>query len=617
MSERNDSQSSVVCSTCGLAYTLPEDEVVGNLPHMLLCGHVFCTACLCSLEFGNIVVCPECKVESMLSEDGVEGLQVDSRIIGLIYTAKMNMRKNRNRPRHRKPTPPTPPPEESSEQESDSEKGLEDPLCQAAENLSQLECIHQTLVEGLQVQVKKEKARLVKEIDEVADSALSILRKRKSALLAELAHLEQYFLASRHVLGQVEERRKALRTAIQKAKQVQQHPSLGSYCELDKVLEILQAPVDVQSYDLSCLSLGSGLSCTLNMDGMVQSLKTCFRMTIGNPKALTGEEASSDTSSQLGTERKNWRGSVLHQERRPGRQAPDTVEPGAPEWQQESLGMGPATQAASTSYLSDSPNVIIEEIVEEAEPAPMAPPLPPQGKAAFGRPKRKGRKWAADGPPIRQGKVFQEWVLVTHVVNPSHFYIRRVSETRAGVLLSKKISGLCSGERGLFTASSVVETGSLLFVQWKESMWSRATVMEVFQRGRGESVSRCPVPELARLRVFFQDYGFSKDISLNVSEGVSVVDSLNQCVRRVDLAVQSEMARWPAQAVRCSLKDIVPADLVESWGWCAESQLEFQRVVGLRAGGGDAGAGVPAGAGGPEERAHGQMLVFGRTTWSS
>ncbi|XP_035264204.1 RING finger protein 17 isoform X1 [Anguilla anguilla] len=664
MSERNDSQSSVVCSTCGLAYTLPEDEVVGNLPHMLLCGHVFCTACLCSLEFGNIVVCPECKVESMLSEDGVEGLQVDSRIIGLIYTAKMNMRKNRNRPRHRKPTPPTPPPEESSEQESDSEKGLEDPLCQAAENLSQLECIHQTLVEGLQVQVKKEKARLVKEIDEVADSALSILRKRKSALLAELAHLEQYFLASRHVLGQVEERRKALRTAIQKAKQVQQHPSLGSYCELDKVLEILQAPVDVQSYDLSCLSLGSGLSCTLNMDGMVQSLKTCFRMTIGNPKALTGEEASSDTSSQLGTERKNWRGSVLHQERRPGRQAPDSVEPGAPEWQQESLGMGPATQAASTSYLSDSPNVIIEEIVEEAEPdsggldrchsdpecscglasqvagldahvtmilnvaevyqserpfsyrpasrrrsgrrrrptgpalpwaaprpgrsrcllplpAPMAPPLPPQGKAAFGRPKRKGRKWAADGPPIRQAKVFQEWVLVTHVVNPSHFYVRRVSETRAGVLLSKKISGLCSGERGLFTAGSVVETGSLLFVQWKESMWSRATVMEVFQRGRGESVSRCPVPELAKLRVFFQDYGFSKDISLNVSEGVSVVDSLNQCVRRVDLAVQSEMARWPAQAVRCSLKDIVPADLVK--GWCAESQLEFQRVVGSKA----------------------------------
>ncbi|XP_061092080.1 RING finger protein 17 isoform X2 [Conger conger] len=622
MSERNESQNSVVCGTCGLAYTLPEDEVVGNLPHMLLCGHVFCTSCLRSLEFGNIVVCPECKVESMLSEDGVEGLQVDSRIIGLIYTAKMNMRKNRDRPRHRKSTPPHLPPAEGPEQESDTEKGLEDALCQAAENLSQLESIHQTLVEGLQVQVKKEKARLAKEIEEVAEAALSILRKRKGVLQAELAHLEQYFLASRQLLGQVEERRKALHTAIQKTKQVQQHPSLGSYCELDKVLEILQAPVAVQSYDLSCLSLGSGLSCTLHTEGLGQSLKTYFKFTIGNPKVLTGEDVSTDAPSQLGTERKSWQGSIPPQDRRLGWQAPDTVEPGAPEWQQESLGMRSANQAASSCGLSDTPNVIIEEIIEEAEPerpfsyrpasrrrsvwrrrpaglalpramprrgrprnllpqpAFMGPPLPPRGKAVLGRPRRKGRRYPMDGPPMRLGKAFQEWVLVTHVVNPSHFYIRRVAETRAGVVLSKKISGLCSGERGLFTAANVLETGSLLFVKWKESMWCRVTVTEVFQRGRVEPVSRSPVLDLAKLRVYFQDYGFSKDISFN-DEGASVVDGLNQCVRRVDLAVQSEMARWPAQAIRCSLKDIVPADLNK--GWCTESQMEFQRVVGSKA----------------------------------
>ncbi|KAJ8352610.1 hypothetical protein SKAU_G00240860 [Synaphobranchus kaupii] len=620
MSERKESQSSVVCGTCGLAYTLPEDEVVGNLPHMLLCGHVFCTACLRALEFRNIVVCPECKMESALSEDGVEGLQVDSRIIGLIYTAKMNIRKNRDRPRHRKPASPTPPPVESPEQEPDVEKGLDDALCQAAENLSQLESIHQTLVEGLQVQVKKEKARLVKELDEVMEVAVNILRKRKGAVLAELAHPEQFFLASRQVLGQVEERRKDLHTAIQKAKQVRQHPSLGSYCELDKVLEMLQAPVDVQSYDLSCLSQGSGLSCFLHTDGLLQSLKTCLKMTVGNPRVLTGEEVSTDAPSQLGTERKSWRGSIPTQDWRAGRQAPSATEPGASEWQQGSLGVGPAARAASGSGLSDSPNVIIEEIMEEGEPerpfsyrpasrrrsgwrrrlsgpaqpraaprpgrpcivlplpAPTGPHLPHRGKAAAVRPKRRSRTWAGDAP--RQGKVFQEWVLVTFVVNPGHFYIRRVSETRAGVMLSRKISALCSGERGLFTACNVVETGSMLFVKWKESMWCRVTVVEMFQQGRGETVSRSPVAELAKLRVYFQDYGFSKDISLNDSEGVSGVDSLNGCARRVDRAVQSEMARWPAQAIRCSLKDIVPADLVK--GWCTESQLEFQRVVGSK-----------------------------------
>ncbi|KAJ8246735.1 hypothetical protein GJAV_G00254800 [Gymnothorax javanicus] len=583
MSERSETQSSVVCSTCGLAYTLPEDEVVGNLPHMLLCGHVFCTSCLHSLEFESVVACPECKVESMLSEDGVEGLQVDSRIIGLIYTAKMNMRRNRDRPRHRKVTPPSPPPEESQEQraESDAEKGLEEALCQAVDNLSQLENIHQTLVEGLQVQLKKEKARLVKEIEEVMDTAMGMLRRRKGALLAELSQLELYLLGSKRVLGQVEERRKALYTAMQKAKQVQQHPSLGSYCELDKVVETLQAPVDVQSYDLSCLSLGTGLSCTLHADGLVQSLKSCLKMTVGNPKVLTGEETSACSTSLTVSEKKSWRTSGLHQERRAPRLVPDTEDPGPAERNQESVGMRPTSQASSTSDFPDSPNVIIEEIIEDGELAvavPMGPPPPPRGKAVIGRPRRRGRR---DYHPISLGKVFQEWVLVTHVVNPGHFYIRRVAESRTGIMLTKKITALCSGERGLFTASTVVKTGSVLFVKVKEGLWHRVTVTEVIRTEQEEPVSSCSVSELAKLRVFFQDHGYSKDISVSHTEGVSLVENLNRCVRCVDRAVQCELARCPALAIRCSLKDIVPADLVK--GWCAESQQQFRRAVGSKA----------------------------------
>ncbi|KAJ8407108.1 hypothetical protein AAFF_G00287840 [Aldrovandia affinis] len=612
MSERNDSQNAVVCGTCGLAYTLPEDEVDGNLPHVLLCGHVFCTTCLRSLEFGKAIVCPECKVESVLSEDGVEGLQVDSRIIGLIYTAKMNMRKNRlsERPRNRRSRSPPLPANESPEQDSNvMDKALEDALSQAAENLSQVEDIHQTLVEGLQAQLKKEKARLVKEVEEMVDAAFSVLRRRKGALLAELSHLDQFFVASRLMVGQVEERKKALHTAIQMARQVQQHPSLGSYCELDKVLEVLQAPVDVQSYDLGCLSLGSGLSCTLQTDGLMQSLKTCLKMTIGSPRVLTGEEPGAAATPQ---------------DRRPGRHAPSATEPRSQDWEQECLGIDTAAQASAHCIFSDSPNVIIEEIVEEREPerpaftyhpassrrswrrrrptrpallqkappcpgwprvcvplpVPLAPPLAPKWRATIGRPRRRSRKFGMGCPPIRQGRVFQEWVLVTHVVNPNHFYIRRVSEKQAVTMLSSKIDVLCSGERGLFTASDVVETGSLMFVKQNQGVWCRVTVLEVFQRGQEEAVCRSPVPQLAKLRVFFQDYGFTKSIS-PTSEGVSVVDSLNLCVRRVDVAVQSEMARWRILAIRCSLKDIVPADPVK--GWCTEAQVEFQRVVGSKA----------------------------------
>uniref|UniRef100_A0A8C7CAS3 Ring finger protein 17 n=1 Tax=Oncorhynchus kisutch TaxID=8019 RepID=A0A8C7CAS3_ONCKI len=381
---RADNPNSVVCNICGIAYTLPEDEIVGNLPNVLLCSHIFCTTCLRSLEFNNVILCPECK--STLPEGGVEGLQVDSRIIGLIYTAKMNKMKS---------IPA---------------------VCLAL----------QTLVKGLMVQVKREKARLLMEIDEAMDRAFTILNRRKGALVAELTNMEQHFPSSRRELGRVEERMRALDTAMQKAKQVGQHPSLESYCDLEQLLETLQASVDVQSFDLKF---------------------------------------------------------ALNYNLKP--------------------------------YMCS---------------------------------------------------VFQEWVMVTHVVNPNHFYIRHVAEQRACILLSKKINSLCSGERGLFTASDILETGSTVFVKWKEGMWCRATLTELFQRGHLDPVRSCPVPELHRVRVYFQDYGFCKGIALD----------MNERLRRVDVAGQSEMSRWLPQAIK--FDDIVPADLVR--GWSAEAQDEFRRVVG-------------------------------------
>uniref|UniRef100_A0A673WF16 Ring finger protein 17 n=1 Tax=Salmo trutta TaxID=8032 RepID=A0A673WF16_SALTR len=407
-SPRADNPNSVVCNICGIAYTLPEDEIVGNLPNVLLCSHIFCTTCLRSLEFNNVILCPECK--STLPEGGVEGLQVDSRIIGLIYTAKMNKMKSKMLP-------------------------VAYLLC----------CLPlQTLVKGLMVQVKREKARLLMEIDEAMDRAFTILNRRKGALVAELTNMEQHFPSSRRELGRVEERMRALDTAMQKAKQVGQHPSLESYCDLEQLLETLQASVDVQSFDLKCLSLGSGLSCIAQQDALGRSLKAYKKIYI-------------------------------------------------------------------FVYM---------------------------------------------------------WVMVTHVVNPNHFYIRHVAEQRACILLSKKINSLCSGERGLFTASDILETGSTVFVKWKEGMWCRATLTELFQRGHLDPVRSCPVPELHRVRVYFQDYGFCKGIALD----------MNERLRRVDVAGQSEMSRWLPQAIKCSLKDIVPADLTK--GWSAEAQDEFRRVVG-------------------------------------
>ena len=40
------------------------------------------------------------------------------------------------------------------------------------------------------------------------------------------------------------------------------------------------------------------------------------------------------------------------------------------------------------------------------------------------------------------------------------------------------------------------------------------------------------------------------------------IRGLSNCLRKVDVAFQPELRRWPPQAIKCSLKDIVPADQV-------------------------------------------------------
>lgn len=48
---------------------------------------------------------------------------------------------------------------------------------------------------------------------------------------------------------------------------------------------------------------------------------------------------------------------------------------------------------------------------------------------------------------------------MTHIIDPTHFYVRYVAEHKAGVLLNKYINSICSGERSHFTAEDQIKTG--------------------------------------------------------------------------------------------------------------------------------------------------------------
>ncbi|KAL0963607.1 hypothetical protein UPYG_G00308540 [Umbra pygmaea] len=558
------------CKICGVAYTLKEGEIIDNFPQVLLCGHIFCTSCLRLLELNNVITCPECKVESMLPEGGVEGLEVDSRIIGLIYTAKINkMKKPKQRRQHSSPSPE----KQETKQGKDvkeAQRALREALSQASINMTNLENIHQALLKGHELQVKREKARLLKELEKVMEKTFSLVSKREAALVAELTHIEQHFPSSRRELFRVEARMRALETAIQKAKQVHQHPSLESYCHLDQLLESLQAPVDVQSFDMKGLSLGSGISYIFQQEDLRRSLKAYLKSIVGDAKIMPEEEVYRDG------------------ERNPKEAGPHSK----------------AAQLPPIPVSDTGPNVIIEEIFEESEPvqgvdeetlkschevttassnaaarpSTAGPPAQPPPASERHRSQRTNRKMQEENSG-RQG-VVEEFVIVTHVENPNHFYVRHAAEDKSSVSLYKKINSLCSGDSGLLTVNNTLESGSTVLVKWNEAMWGRATLTEVFQRGHQGPVRYCPVPQLDRISVFFQDYGFCKSYSFRSEELSSdlLIKDLNQRVRTVCMASKSEINRWPPQAIKCSLKDIVPAEVTK--GWSIEAKDEFLHAVG-------------------------------------
>uniref|UniRef100_A0A7N9ASG9 Ring finger protein 17 n=1 Tax=Mastacembelus armatus TaxID=205130 RepID=A0A7N9ASG9_9TELE len=368
-----------------------------------------------------------------LPEGGVYGLQEDSRIIGLIYTAKVNKMKSQWFQYKRlefwlyfiQPV-----------DIEKIEKEVDDALARAAENLAQMEHIYETLTTGLAEQVERERARLKEEITRGTDKALLAVQKWKDAQMSQLTNLEAQFSTTQMELCSIQERMKALETAMQIAREVRRVPFLEQY----------SAPP-------------------------------------------TGPELASDR-------RRNFR----------------------------------------------------------------------RRKTAF----------------LGNKRIVTFWVVVTHIVNPCHFYIHYVAEKEENEILSKKIKQFCYRDECNFTFEDTVKTGSTIFGKWKDGLWCRASVVEIFQRSCVEAVKVCPVRELARIRLFFIDYGYMKTFIIQSDETTeSSLKMLNNHLRKVDGEVRVELSHFSPQAIRCSLKDLVPHNPTK--GWSKEAKVEFRRVVGTSA----------------------------------
>ncbi|XP_028292804.1 RING finger protein 17 isoform X2 [Gouania willdenowi] len=561
--DQSDHPHSIVCILCGDVFTLPEDGVEDNLPRFLLCGHIYCTVCLQSIECDNVIKCPECEVVSTLSERGVFGLQEDSRIIGLIYTTKINRMKGpvkSSKHRQRNQIPRDVPAQNTKElvDMEKNERKVDEALIVAAENLAQLECINETLTS-----MSKQEKKVEFEIEKASAKAILAVQKWKRV---QLSKVMESFVTSYAAQCKVQERMKAVKLAIQMAREVCRVPFLKQYCTLDEVLDILQAPVEDQFIDMKCITVGPKMSCVFISKHLDQSLTLSLEMKVHTHK---------DSSPLINRKLDNFNEKLFSE---PSCNALPNSQKVAEQNPEPNLIASPPIilpqRKISLSHQSTLPpsaslDVIVEEIIEEGQDN-AGPELC-----------KNGQQGDKGGRYLQPDKIkLNRWVMVTHIVNPSHFYIQYVTEDGKRKILSKKTQYICSKESYRFTSSDTVETGSLVFAQYEDGLWSRARVVKILQSGQSEEVNTCHITDLDTLHVFFQDYGPMKIITIkSKEEGIitSKLKAINCELRKVDQAADMELGYFAPQATRCSLKDLVPYDLTK--GWTEEARTEFYNVV--------------------------------------
>ncbi|XP_030198971.1 RING finger protein 17 isoform X1 [Gadus morhua] len=724
--DRNIS-SSLVCKLCLDAYTLPELDNQGNLPHMLLCGHVFCSGCLLSLEDDKAVLCPDCAVESSLPEGGVYGLEVESRIIGLVYTVRMKKIKsertvlgsgsnraarhcwNSQHPTQRPnvstddgktaedtvstnnvmqadtgkatdtvPTGSATPtsydgqdsgkakgdatkkckqhgkgkdmddvrdgealkekghvahPDQCVEPPADGnkvEKLVDEALTKAAENLAHLEQIQQILLLGQSLQAKREEERMRTEVNESVFQANQLLLERQEVLLRELKAMEVHFPSTEVQLERVQKRIEAVENAVRKARQVRLHPSLELYCDLHMVLETLQAPVIRESYDLSCVTLGSGVSCVLQTDSLSDCLNVCLILRTGSPKPLT----ETSLPEQLATGPLPTSGRLTLPKAEALRWTPPAVKEvegekneivspkkemaGSPHREKEQHAAPPpvmvrsdredqASDAVSGSRSEPTtclkpkvralttveppaaprpltPDVVIEAFIEEEEEEQRCEASPPTGpELANNKWRTQKKKTRLAIAPLKQGPVSNAsvypWVELIYVLNPNHFYVRYVAELREAAMLSQKINQLISRLSSFFRSGDTLETGSQVLVNDKVHRWCRGTVVRLSKIGM-DDVTSCPAHLLTSASLFLLDHGVTSTVNLNIElgEGMGKMSVVKEHLRKMDDDMKMELSGWTPLAIRCSLKDLVPADLQS--GWANDAQEALLQAVG-------------------------------------
>ncbi|XP_042638922.1 RING finger protein 17 [Orycteropus afer afer] len=573
----------IQCTRCGKRVSRDSGH-----HHELQCGHAFCELCLLITEEHNKIICPDCEVTTTSTGQGY--FPVDGCIKEDSFMEKQQPKIAKNCSQDFKKTADQVPVgfENSTSTcrtilnpsttvtETKTAEEIDDALKIAGYNFERLS-IAVKMLEHMQNQAKEETDNVIEVLEKQFDQLFTSLDSRKKNLSEEVVrNRDDYLLNVIMAKDYIEVKKNDLDAAMKIARELKSAPSLRTYCDLNQIIRTLKLTYESKLSEVSSLRLRSFPRLNMNCSEIIYILNNIGKIEFEDStkcypqeneigqnvqKKYNNKKELSCHDTYLSLEDNKFDLSLLTSE------VPSTLlQCDTSDVCFEAKNFQPkkevvAKTIAAFPQMGSSPDVIIEEIIEEnLESSP-------------------------------------ELVLVSHVIHPCHFYVRKYSQIKDATLLEKKVNRICNRSL-LLSPSDILELGARIFVNSIENgMWCRGTITDLIPRESKDirkptSPTKYSVCEVALIQIFMIDFGNS-EVLIVPGVGDIHVRPEHTAVQHVTLSDLCLVLRKPESCIEellkdiqpfaqpCSLKDIVPPNSNKSWG--EEAKVEFLKMVNKKA----------------------------------
>ncbi|XP_008106175.2 RING finger protein 17 isoform X1 [Anolis carolinensis] len=468
------------------------------------------------------------------------------------------------------------------------EKGLE----VAKNNIEHLKTIEEVL-QQLIMEAKWEEVRTAEVINANFAHLAASLNSRKRKLESELVMNTSYYVTDVHgVQVSISQKKSILDSAVKLAKQLKSTSNLKSCRSLNQILCKLNMTIEEEILKLDNLKKRTLPCFHMDCDEITCVFENMGKLSSGILN-MPGIGSNPLKSSCMEEEFRNSAVTQMNVNSQPVFEDEsmflflknvDVIPEESTTWSQERAPLSIQKCIGALPQIASSPDVIIEEIIEEdQEDCPED-----THKKVFSQ-----KQLVPFGPKAESS----ELVVVSCVLNPCHFYVRKVSQKKIAVDLEKNLRQFCNNKHT--SPNDILELGTKIFVESKEhGMWCRAEIVELIplqtaNEGKPCDANKYKICDIAMMKVFLTDYGhlealiFSGELNEVImdreQETLEYIVSEDLCmvVRKPDSLIDAQLSGISKLALHCSLKDIVPKDSNE--GWTKTARTEFLKMINNKA----------------------------------